>query len=104
MSLGKKLHRASSEEVGVPEPHGRCRIVLPPSAAIDIREVLIWTKERFGERAAARYRDLLKQALRDIAADPGRPGSKERPDLARGIRTYRIHAASDLGVVRKPRH
>jgi hypothetical protein len=39
---------------------------------------LVWILERFGERAVARYRDLLKQAIRDIAADPGRPGSKER--------------------------
>jgi toxin ParE1/3/4 len=70
---------------------------------------LVWTLERFGERSVARYRDLLKQAIRDIAADPGRPGSKERPDLARGIWTYHLafsrdRAASDLGIVRKPRH
>ena len=93
----------------MPESRGRYRIVLAPSARTDIREALIWTQERFGERAAARYRDLLKQALRDIAADPARPGSKERPDLARGIRTYHLvfsrdRAAGDLGVVRKPRH
>jgi toxin ParE1/3/4 len=67
------------------------------------------SQERFGERAAARYRDLLKQALRDIAADPERPGSKERPDLARGVRTYHLffsrdRARGDLGVVKKPRH
>lgn len=69
----------------------------------------MWSQERFGERAAARYRDLLKQALRDIASDPERSGSRERPDLARGVRTYHLffsrdRARRDLGVVKKPRH
>lgn len=60
-------------------------------------------------RAAARYRDLLKQAIRDIAADPERAGSHDRRELARGVRTYHLsfsrdRARSDLGVVGKPRH
>jgi len=85
------------------------RIVLAPSARSDIREVLIWSQERFGEQAAERYRGLLKEALRDIAADPQRPGSRERPDLARCVRTYHLYfsrerAGGDLGIVKKPRH
>lgn len=93
----------------MPESGRPLRIVLAPAARSDIREALMCSQERFGERAAARYRDLLKQALRDIAADPERPGSKERPDLARGVRTYHLffsrdRARGDLGVVKKPRH
>jgi toxin ParE1/3/4 len=93
----------------VPESGRRLRIVLSPSARSDIREALLWSQERFGERTAARYRDLLKQALRDIAADPERPGSRERAELARGIRTYHLffsrdRARSDLGIVKNPRH
>jgi toxin ParE1/3/4 len=70
---------------------------------------LIWSQERFGERAAERYRNLLKQAIRDIATDPARPGSQNRSNLARGVRTYHLffsrdRARSDLGVVGKPRH
>ena len=69
----------------------------------------MWSQERFGEHATGRYGDLLKQALRDIAADPERPGSKDRPDLARGVRTYHLFFSRDrvrgtLGVVKKPRH
>lgn len=91
------------------ESGGRVRIVVTPLARSDIREALIWSQERFGESATARYRALLKQALRDITADPDRPGSMERPDLARGIRTYHLfvsrdRARGDLGVVKKPRH
>jgi toxin ParE1/3/4 len=93
----------------VPESARPLRIVLAPAARSDIREALMWIQERFGERGAARYRDLLKQALRDVAADPERLGSKERPDLARGVRTYHLFFSRDrargsLGVVKKPRH
>jgi toxin ParE1/3/4 len=93
----------------VPESGRRLRVVLSPSARSDIREALLWSQERFGERTAARYRDLLKQALRDIAADPERAGSRERAELARGIRTYHLffsrdRARSDLGIVKNPRH
>ena len=70
---------------------------------------MIWSQARFGERAAARYRELLKQALGDIAADPERPGSKQRPDLARDVRTYHLifsrhRTRGELGVVQQPRH
>ena len=97
------------QKASVPESGRPLRIVLAPSAQRDIRQVLIWSQDRFGERAAARYRDLLKQALRDIAADPERPGSQERRGLARGIRTYHLffsrdRARGDMGAVRKPRH
>ena len=93
----------------MPESGGTLRIVLAVAARSDIHEALMWSQERFGERAAARYRELLKQALRDIASDPERSGSKERLDLARGVRSYHLflsrdRARGDLGVVEKPRH
>ncbi|HUI53982.1 MAG TPA: type II toxin-antitoxin system RelE/ParE family toxin [Bryobacteraceae bacterium] len=91
------------------ESGGPRRVVLSPAARNDIRETLIWSQEQFGKRAAARYRELLKQALRDIAADPERPGSQERRDLASGVRTYHLllsrdRARGNLGAVKKPRH
>jgi toxin ParE1/3/4 len=93
----------------VAEGGGRARLVLAPSARSDIHAALIWSRERFGERAAERYRDLIEQALRDIVADPERPGSSERPDLARGVRAYHLMFSRDRargpsGVVRRPRH
>ena len=46
---------------------------------------------KFGARAAIRYDALIKQALNDIAADPERPGSNERPELMlTGLRTYHL--------------
>ena len=57
--------------------------------------------------AAARYRALLIQALRDLESDPLRLGSRERPELKEGSRTYhlafsRSHVESQR--VKTPRH
>jgi toxin ParE1/3/4 len=85
------------------------RIVLTPSAWNDIRKALMWSQERFGKNAATRYRALLTQALRDIAADPERPGSKARSELARDVRTYHLffsrhRVRGGTGVVKTSRH
>jgi toxin ParE1/3/4 len=93
----------------VSESAGRFRIVLSRAARRDIVEVLKWSAEHFGERAAGRYQALLKQALRDIAADPECPGSQARPELATGVRAYHLRHSRDrvrstLGIVRQPRH
>lgn len=91
------------------EGGGGLRVVLAPSARNDIREAVIWNQERFGEHAAQRYRDLIKQALRDLVADPQRPGLAERRDIAPGIRTYHLffsreRARGASGVVKRPQH
>jgi toxin ParE1/3/4 len=79
---------------------------LAPAARQDIREALRWSEQRFG--AAARYRALIKQAVRDIGADPERPGSKDRPEIRiKGARTYHLEFSRG-GVsgskVKEPRH
>jgi toxin ParE1/3/4 len=50
------------------------------TALRDIRDILEWSRRKFGRAAASRYRALLIQALRDIEADPMVPG----------VRTYRV--------------
>jgi toxin ParE1/3/4 len=85
------------------------KIVLVPAARSDIREALAWSQEHFGERAAVRYRNLIKQAIRDITSNPERPGSVERAELARGVHTYHLflsrdRAKSESGRVGRPRH
>jgi len=92
----------------VPKVGGSLQIILAPAALRDIREALKWSEERFGSRAAARYRSLLKQAFRDIGADPERIGSTERPELSSGARTYHLRFSRDRagasGMVKSPRH
>jgi toxin ParE1/3/4 len=63
----------------------------------------------FAEDAALRYDALLTEALADIGDDPERPGSQQRPELAKGVLAYHLsfsrdRARSALGVVHRPRH
>lgn len=85
------------------------RYVLPAAAQDDIRDLLGWTHERFGAAARVRYQALLATALRDLAHQPARPGSVERPELGQGVRSWHLQlsrerARNDPGVVRRPRH
>ena len=81
---------------------------LAPAARQDVREILIWSEQKFGETAAVRYKALIKQAVRDVSNDPERPGSKERPEImTEGARIYHLQFSrsrvSGLGV-KEPRH
>jgi toxin ParE1/3/4 len=67
-----------------------------------------WTVQEFGAQAALRYDALIKQALKDIAADPERPGSMERPEIMiEGARTYHLSLSrrrAGRPGVKEPRH
>ena len=82
--------------------------ILSPAARRDIRSILEWSKDKFGVEAAARYRTLLMQVLRDVTDEPERIGSKDRPDiLAPGVRTYHFTFSRDHVQgerVKVPRH
>ena len=81
---------------------------LAPAARQDVSDILRWSERKFGEATAARYRALIKQAVRDVGDDPERPGSKERPEIMiKGARTYHLQFSrsrvSGPGV-KEPRH
>jgi toxin ParE1/3/4 len=99
--------RGWQPSIDVAKPKVGQRIVLSPAARQDIRDILLWSIDKFGTKAAARYRALLIQCLRDLAIDPLRPGSKTRPELADNARTYHL-ALSRSGAegqhVKAPRH
>jgi toxin ParE1/3/4 len=85
------------------------RIRLSREAEQDIEAILAWTDEQFGEQVRLRYEELLVQAISDIADDPGRIGSLERPELAKQVFTYHLrhsrdHVDRSKGRIRKPRH
>lgn len=88
-------------------PKNSHQIVLSPAAREDVRDILLWSSTHFGSAAAARYRVLLIQTLRDLEADPLRPGSRSRPEVSKPARTYRL-ALSRKSVkrqaVKHPRH
>jgi toxin ParE1/3/4 len=77
------------------------------AAEADIVDILAWSQDQFGEQARQRYGKLIAAAIRDIAKDPTRSGSAERPELGNSVRSWhlrgsRYHTAGD--VVRRPRH
>lgn len=89
------------------------RIVSSPLAKRDISDVLRFTKERWGKAQAKIYRQLIRDALEAIAADPS-TGS-ERFAVRNGVRGYhikrggaparhivfyRVNAAGDVEVIR----
>jgi len=85
------------------------RYRLSSSARSDILEILAWSQERFGEGARTRYEALIVAALRDVATQPDRPGSIERPELGTGNRSWHLQlsrerARAGTGLVRHARH
>lgn len=89
------------------------RIVRSSLANRDIADVLRYTKARWGPAKAREYRDLIKDALNAIAADPqrGRARSDVRPGIlgfhikqsgrnARHILFYRIGHTGVVEVIR----
>lgn len=73
-------------------------IVLPyrltATAAADLRRVLRWTGKQFGPDQRAAYAGLIERALGMAAEDPNRIGSRDRSDLAPGVRSFRIDLAA----------
>lgn len=85
------------------------RYRLSDAAQRDVLDILAWRQEQFGEAARLRYEALIIAALRDVASQPDRPGSLERPELGTGVRSWHLrlsreHAKPALGIVRRPRH
>ena len=85
------------------------RYRLSDAAQADVIDILAWTQEQFGEPARLHYERLIVAALRDVATQPDRPGSFERPELGAGVRSWHLrlcrdHLGPGAGVVRRPRH
>jgi toxin ParE1/3/4 len=89
------------------------RVIRSSRAKRDIADVLRYTKERWGEPKAREYRDLIKEALNTIAADPQRgivrsgvrPGILgyhiQRPGRnARHILFYRVNRSGVVELIR----
>lgn len=85
------------------------RYRLSAAAQTDLVDILARTHENFGDAARKRYEALVVTALRDIASRPDRPGSIERPELGKGVRSWHLklsreRARTHAGIVRRPRH
>lgn len=82
---------------------------LSEDAEEELVGLLGWSEFHFGEDAAVRYETLVSRAIRDLAEDPVRPGSKLRPDLGPELYVYHLshsrkRAETPTGIVQRPRH
>lgn len=84
----------------------RYRLVRSAPVGSDIAAIRDYTVRSHGKEAAKAYNALLRQAFKDIRDDPFRPGSKERPDIAPGVRSYHISFSRGRAgsPVKSPRH
>src|SRR5689334_18092457 len=68
-------------------------------AQADLASILKISLTHWGNRGRARYAALLATAMERAAADPLGPMTKERIDLAPGLRSFHIrHVRSGHGV------
>jgi toxin ParE1/3/4 len=73
----------------------------------DLDEIFVWTLLTFGDGALTRYERLIEQALEDLAANPLRAGSRERPEAGPGVRVYHLSSSRQRVAsnrVKRPRH
>jgi toxin ParE1/3/4 len=86
------------------------RLRLTGPAEQDIASILDWSAGHFGDAGRRRYEALIETALRDVADEPGRPGSRELPEtFGPGRRVYHLRlsrhrARTSDGRVGAPRH
>ena len=68
----------------------RWRVRLGAAAEVDFANILKWTTENFGARQSRVYRDILVQAIGELADGPDVAGSKARDEIMAGLRTLHI--------------
>ncbi|WP_157014771.1 type II toxin-antitoxin system RelE/ParE family toxin [Mesorhizobium xinjiangense] len=70
------------------------RLRLTRQADADIENILRETLLSFGAGQVRAYASLIGRGLDMIAEDPMRPSSRERPDIAAGIRSFHLGLAA----------
>jgi toxin ParE1/3/4 len=83
----------------------RFRLARP--AQIDLANILATSAVRWGAEGRQRYATLLAEAMRQVAAAPGGPLTRKRPELRSAIRSFHVRYTprSDAGAnVRRPVH
>src|SRR5690349_15296831 len=66
------------------------RIRLGATAETDFAQILAWTVENFGTQQASIYRDILVQAISELANGPNVPGARARDDILPGVRALHV--------------
>ena len=66
------------------------RIRLTSAAEDDFRNILRWTRERFGEAQARAYADTLTRAIQALTSGPHVAGARERTEVADGLMALHV--------------
>jgi len=69
----------------------RYAVTLSGEAERDLDNILLWTRERFGERQAEIYAATLQAAVEALTKTLTPPGAKEQSEIAPGY--YSLHVA-----------
>ncbi|MBN9611850.1 MAG: hypothetical protein BGO26_16640 [Actinobacteria bacterium 69-20] len=82
---------------------------LAPAARADIIDTLDWSVKNFGDLVREGYEALIVAAFDLIRDDPTVLGSRERADLAVGLRTLHLracrnHVSPAVRRISSPRH
>jgi toxin ParE1/3/4 len=72
---------------------------LTATAEADFQTIIAWTLDRFGDRQARLYADVLSSAIVALTSGPATLGARERREIGRGL--FTLHVARQG---RKGRH
>jgi toxin ParE1/3/4 len=75
------------------------QLIISPRATQDIRDILQYTLEQWGEDQQIKYRGILTQALAHLQNNPHLGQLKE--DIYRGLRVYRVEKHNIFYIVSK---
>jgi toxin ParE1/3/4 len=73
-------------------------------AEADLASILAASRREWGAEGRRRYSALLAAAMRNAAAEPEGPTTREHRDLGVGIRSLHLRHADAQGSVRRPVH
>lgn len=77
--------------------NGRWRVQLTAAAEADLREILRWTAERFGEAQTRAYADTVNAAIAALTAGPDVAGARSRDDIAKGLMALHVARGGHKG-------
>jgi len=83
------------------------RFRLSRPAQADLAHILATSTERWGIEGRRRYAAILAAAIRQLAADPKGPTTRDLAELASGIRSFNVrhaHVNDPKAKVRRPVH
>jgi len=65
-------------------------VVLTGPARADFADLFDWTIEKFGQRQADRYSEIVEAAIEALSSSVLPPGAKKRNDIGLGVHTLHV--------------